>query len=80
MPEAIARDRREYLKQYYETHKERKKELDHEYWETNKDKIRERRNAKHNCETCGGRYTLSGWSYHTKTKKHQNAVDTSAAS
>ena len=76
MPETIARDRREYMKQYNETHKERKAMLNHAYWEANKERINERRNAKHNCETCG-QNTLSGWSTHTKTNKHQNEIQQS---
>ena len=74
MPETVARDRREYMKQYRENHKEHLAELNHALWEKNKEIIKERRNQKHDCEICGGKYTLSGWSHHSKTQKHKNAL------
>ena len=36
----------------------------------NADKI----NGKHNCDVCGGKYTLQNKSQHYKTKKHQKAI------
>ena len=76
MPESRVRDRREYQKQYYESHKERFKELNHEHWERNKELINERRNAKHQCDICGGRYTTKHKTTHEHSKKHQRALET----
>jgi hypothetical protein len=33
-----------------------------------------RRNVKHNCDVCGGKYTLKHKSTHYKSKKHQKAI------
>ena len=68
------RDRREYMKQYREAHKEHLAELNRALWEKNKDKINERRSEKHECEICGGRYTTKHKPTHEKTKKHQAAA------
>ena len=74
MSETRVRDRREYRKQYYENNKERVKEVSHAYWERNKEAINERRNAKHQCYICGGRYTTKHKSTHEHSKKHQRAL------
>ena len=68
MPETGARDRREYMKQYRVNHKEHLAELNHALWEKNKDQINEKRNVKHYCEICGGRYNLRHKSTHEKRK------------
>ena len=75
MSETIARDRRDYMKQYWESHKKHLADLNHALWEKNKESIKERRNAKHQCEQCGGRFTLSGKAHHEKTRKHQNSLN-----
>jgi len=40
-----------------------------EYYETNKDRIKEYREQKYICE-CGGRFTIQNRAQHYKTKKH----------
>ena len=74
MTENKVRDRREYKKQYYESHKEHLKEVFHAYWERNKEAISERRNAKHQCDKCGGRYTMRNKSQHEHSKKHLRSL------
>ena len=74
MSENKVRDRREYKKQYYESHKEHLKEVFHAYWERNKEAISERRNAQHHCDICGGRYTLRNKSRHEHSNMHLRAL------
>jgi hypothetical protein len=45
-----------------------------QYDAENADKIKQWKKTKHNCDVCGGKYTLSGKSLHYKTKKHQKAI------
>ena len=68
------------MKQYRENHKDRLKELNELYWERNKESINERRNAKHQCEICGGRYTTKHKIIHEQTKKHQSKLQTAETS
>ena len=75
MQETGARDRREYMEQYRETHKEHLAELNHALWEKNKDKINEKRGIKHQCEVCGGKYTTRHKTTHAQSKKHQEALN-----
>ena len=44
------------------------------YRTKNADAENARRNVKHNCDVCGGKYTLSNKAIHYKTKKHQKAI------
>jgi hypothetical protein len=37
------------------------------------------RKTKHNCPTCGGKYTNLGKAQHLRTKKHQNAVSSASS-
>ena len=75
MSETRVRDRREYMRQYRESHREHLKELNHTYWERNKESINERRNTKHHCEICEGRYTMRHKHTHEHSKKHQRALE-----
>ena len=70
-------DRSEYMKRYREAHREHLAALEHARWERKKEELKEIRNAKHECETCGGRFTYANKSFHVKSKKHQAALATS---
>ena len=74
MPEPVSQDRKEYLQRYRETHREHFRALEHARWERKKEELKEIRNAKNECEICGGRFTYSNKSFHVKTKKHQAAL------
>jgi len=74
MTEAPAQDRKEYFKRYREAHREHLAALEHARWERKKEELKEIRNAKHQCDICGGRFTMSNKSFHVKTKKHQAAL------
>jgi len=56
-------------KNYNEIHKESIIKYQKQYREINKDKIKQNKNEKHECE-CGGRYSTCHKSAHFKTKKH----------
>ena len=45
------------------------------YYEENKDKIKEYYKTKIECSVCGAIYARSSASHHKKTKKHQEAFD-----
>ena len=66
--------RSEYPKMYREAHREEINERDKLYYMNNKDKIAERRLAKHDCAICGGKYTLKHRAQHERTTKHQSAI------
>ena len=51
-----------------------KKQYHQQYYSNNSDKINARRNVKHNCDVCGGKYTLKNKWVHYNTKKHQMAI------
>ena len=74
MPEPVSQDRKEYLQRYRETHREHFRALEHARWERKKEELKEIRNAKKECEICGGRFTYSNKSFHVKSKKHQAAL------
>jgi len=44
------------------------------HYEDNKEAINEKKNIKHNCDVCGGKYTTSHKAKHFKSKKHQKAI------
>jgi hypothetical protein len=45
-----------------------------QYRDDNAEAENARRNVKHNCDVCGGKYTLRGKSGHYKSQKHQKAI------
>lgn len=45
------------------------------YYEQNKDKIKEYYKTKVQCDICGAIYARSSASHHKRTKKHLDAVD-----
>lgn len=45
-----------------------------QYRADNAEDINAKRNVKHNCDVCGGKYTLRNKSRHYKSKKHQKAI------
>ena len=57
-----------------------KQAYDKQYQAENTETIKARRKVKHNCDVCGGKYTLSNKSGHYKTKKHQKAIAEAVAS
>ena len=59
-----------YQKQYQTENAEAIKTYKKQYREDNSDKI----NSKHNCDVCGGKYTMTNKSQHYKSKKHQKAI------
>ena len=63
--------RKEYMKQYRENHKQHMRELDRVNYEKNKETIKEKRGVKCNCEVCGGNCTLRHKTTYEKTQKHQ---------
>jgi DNA repair exonuclease SbcCD ATPase subunit len=63
-----------YKKQYQSDNAEDIKAYKKQYYTKNSDKINARRSVKHNCDVCGGKYTLSNKSQHYKTKTHQKAI------
>ena len=63
-------DNPEYSKEYNKTNAEKIKEQTKQYRQANAEKLKALKNQKHICP-CGGKYTTSGKSQHSKTKKHQ---------
>ena len=63
-----------YDKQYYSNNAEKIKQQNKQHYTDNADKINARRNVKHNCDVCGGKYTLKHRATHYKSKKHQKAI------
>jgi len=59
-----------YGKQYYSENTETLKAYNKQYRADNAETI----NSKHNCDVCGGKYTLKHKSTHYKSKKHQKAI------
>ncbi len=57
-------------KLYYESNKRVCKQRMKKYFQENKDRIKLRSTAKHNCE-CGGKYTAGSRAIHFRTNKHQ---------
>lgn len=68
--------RQEYLKNYRDTHKEEKAILDKSYYEKNREKITE----KITCDICGGIHIRQHTLRHTRSAKHQAALNTSSSS
>ena len=66
-------ERKEYNKEYTEKNKEKRKENMKEHYQQNKNKIKEKRSVKINCE-CGGKYTRHHKSTHFKSKKHLKKI------
>ena len=61
--------KKEYMKEYYESNKEKIKENEKEYREKNKDEIKEKMSVPITCE-CGTITQKWNLSNHRKTKKH----------
>jgi len=59
-----------YHKQYRANNADKIKQ----YRDDNAEAENARRNVKHNCNVCGGKYTLRHIARHYKTKKHQKAI------
>jgi len=62
-------DRQAYDKNYRQANIKNITAREKAYYETNKDKIKERKALKFDCP-CGGQYTYSHKSKHERTKKH----------
>ena len=60
--------------QHYEDNKEAINEKHKQYYADNKEAINAKRNIKHNCDVCGGKYTTAHKAIHFKSKKHQKAI------
>ncbi len=50
------------------------KKISAQHYEDNKEAINAKRNIKHNCDVCGGKYTTAHKAIHFKSKKHQKAI------
>jgi hypothetical protein len=59
-----------YKKQYRANNVDKIKQ----YRDENAEAENARRNVKHNCDVCGGKYTMRNKSKHNKTEKHQKAI------
>ena len=72
-------DHIEKMKLYRKENPETIKRNNQDYYKANKERLdaksKERLSVKFNCE-CGGRYSLASKSHHTKTKKHQQWLQT----
>ncbi len=66
--------KKQYEKQYRESHKEHKKQYDRKYRESNKEKISEQQKQKVTCE-CKAIVSNRNLSAHRKSKKHQNYIN-----
>ena len=65
-------DRKEYYKKYNAEHKERRDQYAIEYYQDNKDKIREQQNAKVICDVCGFTGASQHMARHRRSKKCMN--------
>ena len=68
------------LKEYRETNKNQINERHKEYREANKNQIAEKRNQKHTCPICNGKFTTANKSQHHKSDKHLSALSSSSNS
>ena len=62
-------------KVYREINKDKLTEKSKIYRENNKDEIYAKKNEKHSCLMCGGRYTTCHKALHERSVKHQNAMN-----
>ena len=62
-------------KVYNEENSDRITEYKKQWYEQNKLRIAERRNSKHCCTLCGGKFTYTSRTVHEKTRKHQKALN-----
>ena len=62
-------DNKHKIKEYYINNKDNIKTRIKEYYINNKDNIKTKHNVQYECP-CGGKYTYSNKSQHSKTKKH----------
>ena len=67
-------------KQYRAENAEDIKKQVKQYQAENAEAIKQWKKTKHNCDVCGGEYTLSHKARHYKTKKHQKAIAEAVAS
>ena len=65
-------DRKEYFKKYRDEHKEQIKKTAIDYYQLNKDKIREQENAKVICDVCGFTGASQHMARHKRSKKCMN--------
>jgi len=76
VPGAVRRagGKKAYYKKHYEDNKEALIAKQKQYYADNKEALNEKQNIKHNCDVCGGKYTVQNKLQHFKTKKHQKAI------
>ena len=65
-------DRKEYYKQWKRDHKEQVKQYAIDYYQLNKDKLREQENAKVICDVCGFTGASQHMARHKRSKKCMN--------
>ena len=68
----------EYQQQYREDNKEAIAQNIRQYYEDNQDTVHTWKKTKCICPSCGGKYTLVNKAQHFRTKKHKDAVSSSA--
>jgi 5-methylcytosine-specific restriction endonuclease McrA len=76
VPGALRRagGKKAYDKKRYEDNKEAICEKNKQRYADNKEAINAKRNIKHNCDVCGGKYTTAHKARHFNSKKHQKAI------
>ena len=67
-------DRKEYYKQYKQDQKEQINQYAIDYYQLNKDKIRERESAKVICDVCGSTVSRNVMPRHKRTNKCKSLV------
>lgn len=68
------------MKAYKKQYQAENAEAIKQYRADNAEAENARRNVKHNCDVCGGKYALSNKARHYKSKKHQKAIAEAVAS
>lgn len=66
----IAEDYDEYMQQYRAAHRDRMRAYNKDYYEKNREKLTE----KHDCELCGGKYTILNKFAHCKSTPHKKVL------
>ena len=67
-------DHKHKKKEYYNNNKDKIAKYTKEWYDNNKDEINTKRKVQYECP-CGGRYTHSNKSQHSKTKKHMEYIE-----
>ncbi len=66
--------------QYGEANRQALQQYKQRYQEANREAISERKNTKHTCDVCGGKYTRANKARHLRSNTHNDAVSPTEAS